>query len=233
MPSFLDLRNYARERTSTENNGAIPEDTLGRFVNFSLGAFYSLITTTYADYNMSRYLATISIGNTIPIPPDFYKLRVVDFGSPGSWCTVYGYNLQERNRNNNPISVMSVPFGNFAARRVRVMGNAIYVEPEQLAAGQYQVWYTPKFAWLKSDTQQVGPEMDIDGMTEYAMAATGIKIYNKLGLSTAGFVEEMGYYSALAIESLAERMTNGPECVVNVTSVSDWSGMMGGFGGGY
>jgi hypothetical protein len=229
-PTFLDLRNYARERTSTENNLAVTEDTLGRFLNMSLGAFYSLITTTYEDYNLARYLATISTGNQIPVPPDFMKLRAVDFGAPGQWTTVFVYNLQERNRNNNPIANMVVPFGNLAARRVRVMGNKIFVEPEQLASGQYQVWYTPKFLWLTSDTQTVGPEMDIDGMVEYAMAATGIKIYNKLNLNTAGFVEEMNYYSAIAIDSLSSRMNNGPECVANVTNISDWSYPMAGSG---
>src|ERR1700690_300327 len=105
-PTFLDLRNYARDRTATENNLAIPEDVLGRFLNMSLGAFYSLITTTYEDYNLGRYLATISTGNQIPVPPDFMKLRAVDFGAPGQWTTVFGYNLQERNRNNNPIANM-------------------------------------------------------------------------------------------------------------------------------
>jgi hypothetical protein len=220
--TFLELRNYARERTSTENNQALTEDVLGKMLNMSLGAFYSLITTTYEDYNLWRYLATITTGNQIPLPPDFAKLRGVDFGAPGQWTTVFGYNLQERNRNNNPIANMVVPFGNLAARKVRVMGRAIYVEPEQLCSGQYQIWYTPKYQWLISDTQEVGPEMDIDGMVEYAIAATGIKIYNKLGLSAAGFIDEMKYYSDLAIESLASRMNSGPEVVANVTSISDW-----------
>lgn len=234
-PSFLELKTYARERTGTENNLAVTDETLGRFLNFSLGALYSLVTTTYEDYNLTRYLAAITTGNQIPIPPDFMKLRAVDFGSPGQWTTVFGYNLQERNRNNNPIANMVVPFGNLAARRVRAMGNKIYVEPEQLASGQYQIWYTPKYAWLRSDTQTIGPELDLDGIVEYAMAATGIKIYNKLNLSPAGFVEEMNYYSAMAIDSLSSRMQNGPECVVNVTNISDWSFPlgMGGTDGGW
>ena len=75
QPTFLELRTYARERTGTEQNMAIAEDVLGRFLNMSLGAFYSLITTTYEDYNLGRYLATITTGNQIPVPPDFMKLR--------------------------------------------------------------------------------------------------------------------------------------------------------------
>jgi hypothetical protein len=231
LPTFIELKNYARERAGIEQNMVVTDDVLGRFLNASLGAFYSLITTTYEDYNLTRYLATISTGNQIPLPPDFMKLRAVDFGSPGMWTTVFGYNLQERNRQNNPIANMVVPFGNLAARRVRAMGNKLYVEPEQLASGQYQIWYTPSFTSLTSDTQSVGPEMAIDGMVEYAMAATGIKIYNKLNLPPAGFIEEMQYYSALAIDSLSSRMNNGPECVTNVTNVSDWNGIGLGNGG--
>lgn len=233
MPTFLELKDYARERAGIENNMAVTDAVLGRMVNMSLGALYSLITTTYEDYNLSRYLSAIQAGNQIPLPPDFYKLRAVDFGCPGQWTTVFGYNLQERNRNNNPIANMVVPFGNLAARKVRVMGNKIYVEPEQLASGNYQVWYTPKFVWLTSDTQSVGPEMDIDGMVEYAMAATGIKIYNKLNLPSAGFIEEMSYYSTMAIDSLSDRMNNGPQCVANVSNVGDWGNSQLGEGGGW
>jgi hypothetical protein len=226
-PSFLDLKDYARERTATENNNSVTDSFLGKAMNFSLGAFYSLITTTYEDYNLTRYLATINTGNTIPLAPNFSKLRAVDFGSPGQWTTVFGYNLQERNRNNNPIANMVVPFGNLAARRVRVMGNQLYVEPEQLASGQYQVWYTPKYTWLTDDQQTVGPEMDIDGMVEYAVAATAIKIYNRLNLPSTGLIDEMKYYGDLAIESLSSRMNNGPEVVANVTNISDWGFPLG------
>jgi hypothetical protein len=233
LPTFYDLKDYARERTGTENNLSVTDATMGKFVNFSCGAFWSLITTTYEDYAMSRYLVTITNGNNqIPIPPDFYKLRAVDFGAPGQWTTVFGYNLQARNRNNNPIAIMSAPFGNYAGRKIRVMGNKMFVEPEQLASGQYQIWYTPKYAWLTEDTQSVPPEMDIDGMAEYVMAATGIKVYNKLNLPTAGFIEEMNYYSAMAIESLSNRMANGPECVENVTNMTDWGALgVGNWGG--
>ena len=232
MTTFADLKLYARQRTNTVNSNAPDDAAVGAFLNRSLGAFWSIITTTYEDYAMNRYLASITAGNQLPVPPDFYKLRAVDFGGPGQWTTVFGYNLQSRNRNNNPIAIMSAPFGNYAGRKVRVMGNAIYVEPEQLAAGQYQVWYTPKYKWLVADTDTIDPAQDIDGMSEYAIAATGMKIYNALNLSTAGFVEEMNYYSALAIDSLSSRMANGAECVENVTNLTDWGSVgMGGYGG--
>lgn len=222
MPTFLELKEYTRERTSTENNTALTDAALGRMLNFSLGSFWSLITTTYEDYELTRYLAVISSSNQIPLPPDFMKLRAVDFGSPGQWTTVFGYNLQERNRQNNPIANMAFPYGNLAARRVRTMGNKIFVEPEQLAGGQYQIWYTPKYRWLVNDTDAVRPEMDIDGMVEFAVAATALKIYNKLNLPTPGLADEMKYYGDQAIESLSNRENNGPQVVVNVSNISDW-----------
>lgn len=226
-PSLQDLNTYCRERTATENNNSVTDDFLNKALNRSLGAFYSKITTEYEDYNLTKYLSTITTGNTIPIPPNFYKLRAVDFGSPGQWTTVFGYNLQERNRQNNPIANMIVPFGNLAARRIRVMGNQLYVEPEQLASGQYQVWYTPKYTWLTDAQQTVGPEMDIDGMIEYAVCLTAIKIYNRLNLPTAGLIDEVKYHEEIAVESLANRMANGAEVVVNVTNVSDWGNPFG------
>lgn len=235
MTDLLELRNYLRARTNTQQNFALSDETANLFINSGLGGLHTILATDYEDYGLSRYMATITTGNQIPLPPDFMKLRAVDFGSPGMWTTVFGYNLQERNRNNNPIANMVVPFGNLAARKCRVMGNRMYIEPEQLASGQYQIWYTPKFALLKSDTQTVDPSMDINFIIEYAIASAAVKVYNMLNLDVSGFVQEVNYYEDQVRNLMANRMNNGPECVVNVTNISDWSFPMGGGlnGGGW
>lgn len=227
---FLELQTYARIRTKTEQNFAITDQALCLFLNMSLGALYDILTTDYEDYNVNRYLASISTNNQIPLPPDFLKLRAVDYGGPGFWTTVYGYDLQERNRQNNPIANMVVPYGNLAARKVRVMDNKIFVEPENLAMGQYQIWYTPKFQHLSLPTDTLPPAMDSNGWVEYAVCATGVKVYNALGLPVDGFVSEMKEHETIVRNAAANRMNNGPQCVVNVANVSDWSFP---FSGGY
>lgn len=230
---FITLRNYTRARTKTQQNNAVTEEDLGMFLNMSLADMYNIIATDYEDYNVIKYLSAISQNNQIPLPPDFFKLRAVDFGTLGFWTTVYGFMLEERNRMNNPIVYSISPYGNLAARRVRVMNNKIFVEPELLAAGQYQIWYTPKYQNLVLDTDTLPPAMDTNGWVEYAVASTGEKIYDSLNLPTDSFVRQQAHYESVIRNGAANVMSNGPQCMTNVRNTNDWSpigGNMGGWG---
>lgn len=229
---FLDLQVYARQRLGIENNQLIQDTELQTFLNMSLGNLDLILCTDYDDYRLTVYLATIGGQNIIPLPPDFFKLRGVDFGSPGAWVTVYGFGLQERNRYNNPIGNMFAPYGNQAARKVRVMDRKIYVEPQNISSGQYQIWYTPKFTPLVNPTDSLPDDMDTQGFIEYAVASTGVKVYNKLLLPSQGFVEEVKYYEDMVRNGAQNRMSNGPKSMQNVRNIGDWNLTYSGTGWG-
>jgi hypothetical protein len=229
--SFLQLQEYARERIGIEQNNVVSDQFLQRLLNNSLATLDSILVTAYEDYRLTKYLSTIGGNNVIPLPADFLKLRAVDFGAPGAWVTIYIYGLQERNRFQNPIGNMFAPYGNQAARKVRVMGNKIVVEPENISSGQYQVWYTPKFQELCLPTDLLPIAMDTEGFVEYAVASTGVKVYNKLNLSSQGFAEEMRYYEDIVRNACKNRMSSGPKCIVNIRNISDYSLL--GWGGSY
>ena len=237
---FQDLQNYARQRIGIVANQAITDPELQRMLNFSLGSLDSVLCTTYEDYKLTRFFATLGGGggnlgsppNLIPLPPDFLKLRGVDYGAPGMWVNVYGFGLQERNRYNNPIANMYVPWGNQAARRCRVMGRNIIIEPENIASGQYQIWYTPAFHPLVNPTDALPPEMDTQDWIEYAVCATGVKCYNKLLLNPATFQQEMAYYEDRVRQGADYRMSNGPQCMQNVRNLGDTSYPFSGNGWG-
>lgn len=225
--NFGDLQTYSRQRIGIENNQTIQDSQLRTYLNMSLGNLDSILCTDYEDYNLQTYLATIGgaagggiINNVIPLPPDFCKLRGVDFGAPGAWTTLFGFGLQQRNRFNNPYSNMYANYGNQVCRKVRVMDRKIYVEPLNLCSGQYQIWYTPKFVPFATDgTDDEAPlpdAMDTQGFIEYAVASTGIKVYENLLLDTSGFRTEMAYYEEMTRNGAKNRMSNGPQCVQNV-----------------
>lgn len=231
--SLLQMKQYTRSRTNTEQNLAITDQALGFYLNMGLGSLYDIIATEYEDYNVLTYLSTLNGSNQIPLPPDFFKLRGVDYGGPGFWTTVFGYGLQERNRFNNPIANMVVPYGNQAGRKFRVMNDSLYIEPENLAMGQYQVWYVPKYHIMYHDTDTLIPAMDSNAWVEYAVASAGVKIYNSLNLPTAGFMQEMAYHEEKVRASCANRDDAGPQCVQNTRNISDWSFPFSGSGGGF
>ncbi len=240
--NFQELQDYCRQRVGIVNNQAIQDTELQTMLNLSLGNLDMVLATTYEDYRLTTYLATLggaanNVGfpnNRIPLPPDFLKLRGVDFGSPGQWVTLYGFGMNERNRYNNPIANMFVPYGNQASRTIRVMDQWIYVEPQNTCTGQYQVWYTPKFMPLVNPTDPLPSYMDTEGWIEYAVASTGVKCYTKLLLNPQGFLQDRQYYEDMVRNGAANRMANGPQCVQNVRNISDttfpWAGT--GFGSG-
>lgn len=229
--NFLELQIYARERLGIEQNNAITDKFLQQCLNKSMAALDLILCTDYEDYRLTTYLASIS-GNIIPLPPDFFKLRAVDFGSPGTWVTIYTYGLQERNRYNNPIGNMFAPYGNQASRKVRVMDNAIIVEPQIISSGQYQIWYTPKFMDLVFPTDTLELCMDTQGFIEYAVSSTGVKVYNKLNLPVDGFAQETKYYEDMVRSGAKNRMAGGPKCVQNIRNIGDYNLVYSGGGWG-
>lgn len=237
--NFIELQNYTRDRLGIEQNQVITDHQLRIYLNMSLGNLDEIMVTDYEDYRLNRYFSVIGAAqggnssNQIPLPADFHKLRAVDYGSPGAWVTIYIFGLQERNRFNNPIGNMFAPYGGQAARKIRVMGNSIFVEPENISSGQYQVWYTPKFKHLVLPNDELDTNMDSQGFIEYAVASTGVKVYNKLNLPIEGFAEEMKYYEDMVRNGLKNRMASGPKCVQNIRNISDWNYAFspGGWGG--
>jgi hypothetical protein len=219
--NFGELVIYCRQRLGIQEDDAITQEALSTMVNLSLGSLDEILVTDYEDYHIKTYLATLGgpsnnnvNTNMIPLPPDFFKLRGVDFGSPGQWITIYGFGFQQRNYFNTPYSNMFANYGNQVQRKARVMDTNIVIEPLNLCSGQYQIWYQPKFQWLQ-DNQALPYDMDTEGFIEYAVAATGEKVYTTLVLPTEGFTAQKLYYEEKVRNAAKNRMSMGPQVMQN------------------
>lgn len=241
-----ELIDYTRQRTGIVNNQAVSDPELIGFLNNAMGSLDTLLATQYEDYRLTKYFAQLGGGGTtggigtviasptnqIPTPSNFFKLRAVDYGSPGYWVTCYAFGLPERNRYNNPYTNLFVPWGNQTARRIRVMGDSIWVEPETVASGLYQVWYTPQYERLLNPTDVIPSIYTMQGWIEYAVAVAGQKVYTKLLLNPAGFVQEAAYYEDQVRNAAANRMSQGPKSMIDVRNLSDTSWPFSGAGWG-
>jgi hypothetical protein len=233
------LTTYVRQRLGIEHNETIADDELLVMINLSLAAGDEILVTEYEDYHLTTYLSTIGVpspggaqSNRIPLPPDFFKLRGLDFGSPGMWITIYGFGFQQRNYFNSPYSNMYANYGNQVQRKVRVEDRWLLVEPMNLCSGQYQVWYTPKFTWLVNPVDLLPTDMDSESWVEFVVACTGEKVYAKLNLPTQSMVEQKMYYEDKIRNSGKNRMSLGPMSVINVRNRGGgYRGGRRGFGG--
>ena len=236
--NFGELLTYVRQRLQIEQNQTIGDQELMVMVNFSLKALDETLATEYEDYHLKSYLSTIGVAtpgvgssNLIPLPPDFFKLRGVDFGSPGQWITIYGFGFQQRNYFNSPYSNMYANYGNQVQRKARVLDNTIIIEPLTLCSGQYQIWYTPKFMGIWQPNINLPYDMDTESWIEYAVACTGEKVYSKLNLPTDSFVKQMAYYEEKVRNSGKNRFSAGPQTMQNVRNRGGgWRGNRKGFG---
>lgn len=238
--TFQELITYTRQRCGIVNNNAITDEELKWMLNMALGNLDLILATDYEDYRVTTFYASlggggpsqISPNNRIPLPTDFLKLRGVDYGSINQWVTLYGFGLQERNRYNNPIANMFVPYGNQASRTIRVMDDFIYVEPAQTCTGQYQIWYTPKYQFLVNPTDMVPNYMATEGWIEYAVASAGVKVYTKLLLNPEGFLADRSMYEDMVRSGANNRMAAGPRVMQNVRNVGDTNFPWAGWGWG-
>jgi hypothetical protein len=95
------------------------------------------------------------------------------------------------------------------------MGDNILIFPPEISAGQYQVWYTPKYQALVNPTDILRPYMDHSGWIEYAITATCVKVMNKLNLDPSGFMTEAKEYKDLVISSAYNRNNASPKHMAN------------------
>ena len=235
MTTLADLITLVRQRANVENNEFVTDPELTSYINNSLGELDDTLVTRYEDYKITTILSTLVDGyNQIPLPPDFLKLRAIDFstGTPTNnnrWFTINQYQMPERNRYNNAAQNILSPWGKVALS-ARVMGQTIFIEPQDQAGGVYQIWYTPKFTPLVNTTDALPFYMDSQGWSEFAVVGTCVKIMNKMNLDPQGFMAEKAEQKERVISAAKNRDSSGPKRIANVRNGGN-GGFSGGFGG--
>lgn len=236
------LMTFTRMRCGIEQDNSIQDSELMMMLNMALGNLDEVLVNEYEEYNLTSYIVTLpqpatGAPNVAPLPSDFHKLRAVDYGWPGSWITLYPFQMPERNRFNNPVANLSFPYGTQVSRKFRLEGNQLYIMPVSFSSGQYQVWYTPKYTFITDVNQTIPIYMDTQGWLQYAISNAGIQVYTKLLLDPTQFKDQMNYFEEIVRNGCVNRMSTGPKCVVNVRNINDacdpwgsgggWSGIGG------
>lgn len=221
--TLADIITQIRQRSDMENNEFVSDIELKAWTNNSLGGLDDILVTTYDDYKMTSFQSVLSGGanNVIPIPSNFYKLRGVDFcnqsdsASPDKWTTIYGFQFTERNRNNQNLTSIALPYTN-SNISARLTDAGIIIQPADYAQGKYQIWYVPKFIPLVEDTDTLTIQMDTQAWVEYAVVDVCIKILNKQNLDPSGFMMEKQELKQRIIAAAKNRDSSGPKRVANV-----------------
>lgn len=170
--TLAQLRTRVRERADMVNSQFVTDTELNGYINYSYKALYDLLVEAAEDYNLSSTTSTITTGNTIALPSDFYKLRGIDDLSDTNYPkTVRKFNWNERNdyisQNIPPSNVWD-----YSDVVYRVAGSNIIIMPEGNAAKTYKIWYVPGLPTLALD----GDLADgVQGWLEYVIVDSAIK----------------------------------------------------------
>jgi len=174
--SLANLRIEAQRRSDMENNLFISNAEWTTYLNGSLGELYDLLLEAHPEYfgiSVSKVVA--SPNNYFLLPDDFYKLLGLDVqvDSMGKWATVSPYMFQERNF----INVRRFPFYRFAQVKYRLMAGKCMMQPDDMAAGTYQMWYAPRYTPFVSDSDVI--EGLLEDYRDYIIIDAAIKALTK------------------------------------------------------
>lgn len=162
------------------NDASVTADTWNGWVNQGVESLWNLVTTAYGDRFFSTFdfaLAGGPTGNfvdvtTIPAK-DFRSIRLVEYqpDTPNR-KHVRSFNFAEKDRTAGTINLGLWD----GERRHRLMGNKLFIEKYENAAGNYRLYYVPKVPLLvnKCDTL---PD-SINQYAEYPMVFAAMKGLN-------------------------------------------------------
>lgn len=223
--TLANLITLVRQRSDMENNQFVTDTELTTYINNSLSELDDLLTTEYEDYRLDNFISVLpqnGYSNVIPIPSTFNKLRGVDFQNNvnGPWYTLLPFQFTQRNRNNNLLTNITVPWGKVGLT-YRLADQGLIIAPQTQAGGTYQIWYTPKFNNLILPTDLVPPAMDLQAWMEYAVVDCAIKIFNKQGLDPSAFMNEKALLRQRIIAAAKNRNSAAPRTIANTRYNTD------------
>lgn len=227
MTTLQNIIDLVRMRSNMEANQFVTDPELTIYINNSMAELDGILATKYQEYRLNSYLSVLpsdGVSNIIPIPSKMWKLRGVDFANTGqggpSWYSLRAFQFPERNRNNNSIGNIAQPYGKMGLF-YRYADVGIIIEPQQMAGGTYQIWYTPKYLQLVLPTDPLSIQMDTQAWVEYAVVDCCIKILNKQNLDPSGFIAEKQLLHKRIQDESVNRDSSGPKRVANVRFDND------------
>lgn len=171
-----DLKDKARQRSDMVNNPFIAEDELTTYINESYKELYDIIVSKFEDYYVSGPVS-FSLGtgeSTYALPSDFYKLLGVDRSLGGDdYYTIRPFNFEQRNSRRSSTLYRGI----YPNIQYRLVGDYLRFNPEDLAQGDYRLWYVPTVTALANDSDSIG--IELDKWAEFIVVSAAIKMLAK------------------------------------------------------
>lgn len=174
--TLTQITTRAKQLADMVNSSFISSSEWTDYINAGYMELYDLVVAAFEDYFTTSTTSTISSGNTFSLPADFYKLRGLDFSLNGAYVNCTQFNFGDRNLTS---TWRSTALYNRAGRQYRIVGDTLYVIPEDRAAGTYKLWYVPSITPLSSGSDTINSTLTKFGWEEYIALYAAERAQNK------------------------------------------------------
>ncbi len=212
MVTLSELVAAAKQRADLEGSNFIRPAEARFMVNSSAAELYGLLVSSYEDYFTTSFefsIASDEDGYSLPFV--FHKLRGLDLSSSGTWININRFNFEERNSQNRPLNL------DLIGVKYRVVGSRLMIIPADQAAGNYRMWYIPKFVTLE-DGDSLDENTSMEYWYEYIVVDAAIKMAQKEesdAVVAALMMQKMALKTRIEEES-ANRDAAQPERVTDI-----------------
>lgn len=160
-----ELRTRARQRANMEKSKFVTDDEVNGYITDEYRTLYDAIVATGVDYFLGDPTTlTITSGNTVDLPDDFYKLLGFDRDAGGGeWIELEPFMFAERNaKSPNDAAVL----------------------------GSYRLWYYPLLSPLAVDADQILAALE--PWEEFIVLGAAAKCLAKEESDPSGLLQEKG-----------------------------------------
>lgn len=145
--TLAQLRTRAQQRSDMSTSAQVSTSEWNTYVNEGYGELWDLVAAEYADQFFSTANFTLtgnSAGNNlITLPSDFYMTRALE------------RDPDTTNRFMVPRFMWGERDALIGKLSYREMGSSIYVEPYEVSAGSYRLYYVPAYTALVNDSDAI------------------------------------------------------------------------------
>ena len=209
------LRTQAQLRCDRLNSTFVSLTEWNQYITEARKQLYNIVTQAFGNdyYSSSTYTYTTASGvQQYPLPPDFYKLTLVEValnpGDANSWVTLRSFNWVQKNLWNYP-NVYT--FYGITNLRYRLMGNNLYIVPIPTSGQTMRIQYVPRPKTLMADTDLVD---GISGWEEFIIVTAAMMALLKEESPTAvEFKALKDEQLAMIMESSEHRDIGEPQTV--------------------
>lgn len=197
--TLQNVRFLAQSKADMINSNFITVPEWDAILNESILELYDILIQKFGDeYALTNFVfPTVNSQETYPLPPDFYKMRGMDWRqSPGSDLnniTLYPYNFGERNRYTYPNLWVGggpgacTPYYHFD-------GSSLMLRPVNLGGLELQLWYTPRLETVYENGQII--------LSQFLTVTGGGRSSLSIEITTPAGVAQTTGYSSVAFGTI-------------------------------